>query len=332
MFVTRVIPRAGIDLLREHADVAVNESDVPLEPDELRRKAAEVDALVTLLTDTVDRSVLEVSNTLKAVTNVAVGFDNIDVPAATEAGVAVTNTPGVLTDTTADFAWTLLMAIARRVVEADVYMRGGRYKGWGIQLLLGQDIHHATLGVVGMGRIGQGMARRASGFDMQVLYSDEVRIPPERERELNVTYVDIDTLLAESDFVSLHTPLTPQTRHFINSRRIGMMKPTACLINTSRGPVVNEADLARALREGRLAGAALDVFENEPEVHPDLLPLSNVILAPHIASASVATRTRMATMAAENCLAILGGHQPPNPVNPDVLQSSSFKDRLQRWA
>ncbi|HEV3312591.1 MAG TPA: D-glycerate dehydrogenase [Chloroflexota bacterium] len=329
---TRVIPQPGIDLLGEHVDVAVNESDVPLEPDELRQKAAEVDALVTLLTDTVDRSVLQASNTLKAVTNVAVGFDNIDVPAATEAGVAVTNTPGVLTDTTADFAWTLLMAIARRVVEADAYMRGGRYKGWGIQLLLGQDIHHATLGVVGMGRIGQGMARRASGFDMRVLYSDEVRLSPERELELNVTYVDVDTLLAESDFISLHTPLTPETRHFINSQRIALMKPTACLINTSRGPVVNEADLARALRENRLAGAALDVFENEPEVHPDLLSLANVILAPHIASASVATRTRMATMAAENCLAILSGHQPPNPVNPVVLQSSSFKDRMQRWA
>jgi glyoxylate reductase len=332
VFVTRVIPQPGIDLLGEHVDVAVNESDVPLEPDELRQKAAEVDALVTLLTDTVDRSVLQASNTLKAVTNVAVGFDNIDVPAATEAGVAVTNTPGVLTDTTADFAWTLLMAIARRVVEADAYMRGGRYKGWGIQLLLGQDIHHATLGVVGMGRIGQGMARRASGFDMRVLYSDEVRLSPERELELNVTYVDVDTLLAESDFISLHTPLTPETRHFINSQRIALMKPTACLINTSRGPVVNEADLARALRENRLAGAALDVFENEPEVHPDLLSLANVILAPHIASASVATRTRMATMAAENCLAILSGHQPPNPVNPVVLQSSSFKDRMQRWA
>ncbi len=332
VFVTRVIPHAGIDLLRTRLVVDLNESDVPLTAEELSDRAGRYDALVTLLTDRIDRTVLEAGAGLKGVCNVAVGYDNIDVPAATELSIAVTNTPGVLTDTTADFAWALLMAIARRVVEADAYMRGGKYQGWGIQLLLGADVHHATLGIVGMGRIGQGMARRAQGFDMRVLYFDEIRQTVERERELNVTFADLDTLFAESDFVSLHTPLTPQTRHLVDWDRIQTMKPTACLINTSRGPVVNEADLARALMEGRLAGAALDVFENEPRAHDELLPLSNVIITPHIASASIATRTRMATMAAENCIALLSGETPPHMVNPEVMESERFKARLEKPA
>lgn len=332
VFVTRVIPQAGIDLLREHVDVEVNEADIPLGPAELRDRARRSDALVTLLTDRVDGSVTDGSDVLKAVVNVAVGFDNIDVVSATERGIAVTNTPGVLTGTTADFAWTLLMAIARRLVEADAYARTGKYQNWGIQLLLGNDVHGSTLGIVGMGRIGQAMARRAVGFDMKVLYFDEVRLPPEHERELNVGYADLDTLFSQSDFVSLHTPLTPETRHLVSLERLRHMKRTAYLINTSRGPVVNEADLATALREGIIAGAALDVFEHEPVIHPDLLPLRNVILAPHISSASVATRTRMATMAAENCVALLAGRRPPNLVNPDILDSPAFKSRMERWA
>lgn len=319
-------------MLREQCLVTLNESDVPLSQDQLRQRASESDALLTLLTDKIDGYVMEAGDTLKGVFNVAVGFDNIDVTAATELGVAVTNTPGVLTDTTADFAWALLMAIARRVVEADRYMREGRYTGWGIQLFLGADVHGATLGIVGMGRIGQGMARRALGFDMRILYYDEVRQPEEREKALNATYVDLDTLFAQSDFVTLHTPLTPETQHLIRWERIRQMKPTACLVNTSRGAVVNEEDLARALREGKLAGAALDVFEDEPRAHPDLLPLPNVILTPHIASASVATRTRMATMAAENCLALFGGGKPPNIVNPEVLSTADFESRFRRWS
>lgn len=329
---TRVIPQPGVDLLRQDAAVEVNESDVPLTQEQLRERASKVDGLVTLLTDSIDRSVMEAGTDLKVIANVAVGFDNIDIPAATDLGLAVTNTPGVLTDTTADFAWALLMAVARRVVEGDDYLRSGRYKGWGIQLLLGSDVHHATLGVVGMGRIGQGMARRASGFDMPVLYYDEIRLSEEQERALNCQFVDLDTLFSQSDFVTIHTPLTPETHHLVRWERILEMKPTACLVNTSRGQVVNEEDLARALREGKLAGAGLDVFENEPEVHPDLLPLSNVILTPHIASASVATRTRMATMAAENCVTVLSRRTPSNPVNPEVFETPAFKRRMAQWA
>jgi lactate dehydrogenase-like 2-hydroxyacid dehydrogenase len=327
-----VIPQAGIDLLRQHAQVEVNESDTPLTPEELHGRARGVHAIVTLLTDRIDRAVMTDALALKAVCNVAVGYDNIDIPAATELGIVVTNTPGILTDTTADFAWALLMAIARRIVEADAFMRGGKYTGWGIQMFLGSDIHHATLGLVGMGRIGQGMAQRAMGFDMRVLYYDEVRLPIGRERELGATFVDMDALFAESDFVSIHTPLTPGTRHLVNWERLTKMKPTACIVNTSRGPVVNEGDLARALREGKIAGAALDVFENEPRVNSELLPLPNVIMTPHIASASVATRTRMATMAAENCIAVLAGDEPPNLVNPEVRRAPRFKERMTTWA
>ncbi len=307
----------------------MNDGDEPLSAERLQEEARRSDAVLTLLTDGVDADLLRSGDRLKCICNVAVGFDNIDVPAATAAGIAVTNTPGVLTDTTADFAFALLMAIARRVVEGDRYARAGRYTGWGIQLLLGADITGATLGIVGMGRIGQGMAKRAAGFDMTILYSDEVRQPPERERELNARYVDLDELFAVSDFVSLHTPLTPETRHLVSWERLNTMKPTACIINTSRGPVINEPELARALREGRIAGAALDVFENEPAIYSDLLDLENVILTPHIASASVATRTRMATMAAENCLALLAGERPPNILNPEVLESPQFRRRFE---
>jgi glyoxylate reductase len=331
VFVTRRIPPAGIDLLAERVSVTVNELDLPLGHSDLQDRAAANDGMLTLLTDPIDRGVLERGSTLKVVANVAVGYDNIDVAAATDLGIAVTNTPGVLTDTTADFAWALLMASARRVVEGDAYMRSGKYTGWGIQLLLGQDIHHATLGIVGMGRIGQGVARRASGFDMKVVYYDEYRLASEREAELAVEYVPLDHLFSVSDFVTIHTPLTPDTRHLVNFDRLTTMKSTAILVNTSRGPVVNEADLARALREGVIAGAALDVFENEPEANPDLLGLPNIILAPHIASASVATRTRMATMAAENCLALLSGATPPNLVNPEVMNSNAFTHRMQLW-
>jgi glyoxylate reductase len=328
IYVTRVIPRAGIEILQQSAAVEVNESDIPLTPEQLKQRAGTVHALVTLLTDEITREVLAAGTKLVVVANVAVGYNNIDVEAATELGIAITNTPGVLTDTTADFTWALLMAVARRVVEGDRYVRAGQFHGWGIELLLGADIHGATLGIVGMGRIGQAVARRAQGFDMTVLYYDEQRLSPEQEEELHARYVDLDTLLAESDFISLHTPLTPQTAHLISHDQLRRMKPTAYLINTSRGPVVDEAALAQALRQGAIAGAALDVFEQEPSVHPDLLELPNVVLTPHIASASTATRTRMATMAAENCLAALHGQYPPNIVNPGVLETDAHKQRL----
>jgi glyoxylate reductase len=320
VYVTRVIPQAGIDLLRQHLDVEVNESDVPLSHEELCRRASVHKALVTLLTDRVDPEVLAAGKGgMKIVANVAVGFDNIDVPAATDAGIMVTNTPGVLTETTADFAWTLLMASARRLVEADKFLRAGKFHGWGIMMLLGEDVYGKTLGIVGFGRIGHAMARRAAGFGMRILYFDPWVEDEEMGRTLGAHKVDLDTLLRESDFVSIHTPLTPETHHLIGAEELRRMKSTAVVVNTSRGPVVDEAALADALRSGEIHAAGIDVYEREPEVHPGLLHLDNVVLAPHIASASNDTRSRMATMAAENVIAALDGKRPPQILNPEVL-------------
>jgi glyoxylate reductase len=319
VFVTRVIPQPGIDMLREHFQVDVNDGDTPLSPENLRDRASSYEALVTLLTDPIDRAVLEAGKgTLKIVANVAVGYDNVDVPAATANGIMVTNTPGVLTETTADLAWTLLMTAARRVPEAERFLRAGKFHGWGIMMLLGQDIHGATLGVAGFGRIGQAMARRAQGFGMRILYYDPVIDAAAEAKRLGAEKVDLNTLLRDSDFVSLHTPLTPETRHLIGAQQLAMMKSSAVLVNTARGPVVDEAALADALRSGAIAGAGLDVFEHEPDVHPGLLELENVVITPHIASASVATRTRMATMAAENVIAALKGDRPRTLVNEEA--------------
>jgi glyoxylate reductase len=273
---------------------------------------------VSQLTDRIDAAFLESLEGVKVVSNVAVGFDNIDLAAATRRGILVTNTPGVLTETTADLAFTLLMAAARRIVEAHQFVHSGRWKRWTIDLLAGQDIHHQTLGIFGMGRIGQAVARRAAGFSMRVLYHDSVRAAEALERELRLEFVSAERLLREADFVSLHVPLTAATRGLIGKRELEMMKPTAILINTARGPVVEEAALAEALRARRIAGAGLDVFEREPEVCPLLLELDNVVLAPHIASASVATRQRMSIMAAENVIAALAGQRPPNLVNTEL--------------
>jgi glyoxylate reductase len=256
---------------------------------------------------------------LEIVANVAVGYDNIDVPAATRHGVMATHTPGVLTDTTADFAFALMMAAARRMAEADRFLRGGRFDGWAIDMLLGQDVWGATLGLVGVGRIGGAVARRARAFDMRVLYTDAVALPADVERELGATRVELDELLAEADFVSLHVPLTPDTHHLIGAPQLQRMKPTAVLVNTSRGPVVDEAALAAALRDGAIFAAGLDVYEREPEVHPDLLGLDNAVLAPHIASGSVRTRAEMSALAVRNLLAGLRGDRPPNLLNPEVL-------------
>src|SRR5579872_759940 len=321
VYVTRVIPQPGIDLLRDNASVEVNESDQPLTADQLREKASLQDALVTLLTDRIDRAVLEAGRgTLKIVANVAVGYDNIDVPAATECGVMVTNTPGVLTETTADFAWALLMATARRIPEGDRFLRAGRYHGWGIMMLLGQDVYERTLGIVGFGRIGQAVAWRAAGFRMHILYYDPVIQADDFAASVGARRVDLDTLLRESDFVSVHTPLTEETHHLIGAEQLSAMKRDAVLVNTSRGPVVDEAALAAALKSGTIAAAGLDVYENEPAVDPGLLECENAILTPHIASASVATRTRMATMAAENVIAALDGARPPTLLNPETYR------------
>ncbi|HXM55120.1 MAG TPA: D-glycerate dehydrogenase [Candidatus Dormibacteraeota bacterium] len=275
-------------------------------------------AILSQIMDPIRETVLSTPG-LAIVANVAVGFDNIDVAAASRHGVMVTHTPGVLTDTTADCAFALMMAAARRVAEGDRFIRDGRFHGWAIDMLLGQDVWGATLGLVGVGRIGGAVARRARAFDMRILYTDAVALPADVERELGATRVELDALLAEADFVSLHVPLTPDTHHLIGAPQLARMKRTAVLVNTSRGPVVDEAALAAALQDGQIFAAGIDVFEREPEVHPDLLGLVNVVLTPHIASGSVRTRSEMCVLAVRNLLAGLAGERPPNLLNPDVL-------------
>ena len=317
-FVTRVIPEAGIERLASVYDVEVNRADRSLSAREIAEHAKGCQALVTLLTDRVDGTLLDSCPDVRIVANVAVGYDNVDVPAATQRGVWIANTPGVLTETTADLAWALLMATARRLGEAERFVRAGRYHGWGILMLLGGDVHGKTLGIAGFGRIGQAVAKRARGFDMRVLYTDAQRAPEVVERECGVSFVDKAALLAQSDFLSLHVPLTPQTHHWLGEAELKAMKSSAYVVNTSRGPVIDEAALATALRSGWIAGAGLDVFEREPEVYPDLLACENAVLLPHIGSASVETRDRMATIAADNCIAYARGERPPTAVNEPV--------------
>jgi glyoxylate reductase len=286
---------------------------------ELLKRVADKDGLVCLLTEKVDDELLRTGAKVRIAATVSVGYDNIDVDACTKRKVVATNTPGVLDDTTADFAWTLLMAIARRLLEGDAWMRSGTWAGWDLDQLLGADVWGKTLGILGFGRIGRGVARRALGFNMRVLYSDAVRAPVNVEEQLHAEYADRDRLFRESDFISIHVPLMPETRHLICKENLDKMKPTAYLINTSRGPVVSEADLAAALEAKKIAGAALDVYENEPKCNPALLGRKDVILTPHIASASVETRTKMAVMAANNLAAFFDGRRPPNAINADAL-------------
>ncbi len=287
---------------------------------ELLQRVAGKDALVCLLTEKIDAELLAVAPKLRIVSTVSVGYDHIDVPACTAHNVMVTNTPGVLDETTADLAWALLMAIARRVVEGDAWMRTGAWPGWELDQLLGGDVYGKTLGVIGFGRIGRGVARRALGFQMKVLYHNRTRVPVEIERELHAEFSDLDRLLRESDFVTLHVPLSAETRHLISTAAFEKMKRTAYLINTARGPVVDEAALAHALEQKTIAGAALDVYENEPKVYPALLTRRDVILAPHIGSASIETRTKMAVMAATNAAEFFAGRRPPNSLNADALR------------
>lgn len=307
----------GPAVLEEAADVVNYPSNHPLTEDAIRQAAEGCAGIVSQLMDPIGEIVLSTPG-LKGVSNVAVGYDNIDVAAASRHGVMVTNTPGILDETTADFAFSLMMAAARRVVQADNFIRGGNFKGWAIDMMLGVDIHHATLGLVGIGRIGRAVARRARGFNMRVLYSDPNPLLPDVEREMGVQHVELTTLLSESDFVSLHVPLSDKTHHLIGPNELALMKPTAVLINTSRGPVVDEAALAEALKQHRIFGAGLDVFEREPSVHPGLVAAHNVVLTPHIASASTRTRSEMCSVAARNMVTAIRGGRPANLVNPDV--------------
>ena len=319
ILISRLLPEAAIELARSGADVDAYAVDAAMPRMELLARLRGKQGLICMISEAIDQALLDNSPDLRVVSNVAVGYNNVDVAACTRRGVVVTNTPDVLTDTTADFAWALLMAIARRVVEADRYLREGRFQQWEYMTLLGGDVHGKTLGVVGFGRIGRAMARRGLGFGMRVLYQDAVAADAATERDLHASRVDLATLLRESDFVTLHTPLIPETRHLINAQSLRVMKKTAYLINAARGPVVEEAALVQALRENWIAGAGIDVFEEEPKVHPGLIGLTNAVLAPHIASASSETRLKMATLAVENCLAVLSGKTPPTPVNPEVL-------------
>jgi glyoxylate reductase len=314
VLVANVLPPEALALIPRDVTIDYHESLEALSRPDLMARLKGKDGLICHILSAIDDEVLTSAPTLKVVANVAVGYNNIDVAAARRRGVVVTNTPDVLTETTADFAWALLMTSARRVLEADRFVREGQWHRWRWDLLWGADVFGKTLGVVGFGRIGRAVARRAIGFNMRVLYQDAVRADVAAERELRATQVDLEQLLRESDFVSLHTPLLPETRHLMNARTLRLMKKSAILINASRGPVVDEAALVQALQERWIAGAGLDVFEEEPKIHPGLIPLPHVVLAPHIGSASSDTRVAMASLAVRNCLAVLDGKPALTPV------------------
>jgi glyoxylate reductase len=320
ILVTRTLPAPAEKILNDNFDADYSRDPKGIARQELLRRVAGKDGLVCQLNETVNEELLAAAGPqLKIVATVSVGYNNIDVPACTRRKIVATNTPGVLDDTTADFAFALMLAVARRVVEGDKFVRSGQWTGWDVGHYLGSDVWGKTLGILGFGRIGKELARRAGGFKMRVIYHNRNRADAASEQEVNATFVDMDTLLRESDFISIHTPLTPDTRHLLGTEAFTKMKRSAFLINTSRGPVVDEAALNDALENKLIAGAGLDVYEHEPEVHPGLIPRQNVVLAPHLGSASVETRTKMAVVAATNVAAFFSGRQPPNPLNPEVF-------------
>jgi len=306
--------------VQQHFEVDFNPSETPLPPLQLRERLKDKEGAMILLTDRINEEILSSCPRLRILSNVAVGYDNIDLEACRRRKIMVTNTPGVLDDTTADFTWALLLATARRVVEADRFLRTEKWSGWKLMEFLGLDVHHKTLGICGLGRIGQRVAKRAKGFEMRILYTDLRRASADLEEQLGAHFVEKRELLQASDFITLHLPLSSQTVHYISAEELRLMKGTAILINASRGPIVDEKALVWALKEGRIAGAGLDVYEREPEVESELLGMKNVVLAPHIASASRETRFKMAMMAAENLVAGLTGKRPPNLVNEEVFK------------
>ena len=320
VYVTRVIPQKGLDILNENiANVRVNTEDHLLSREEVLENVKGLDGLLPLLTEKIDGEVMDTAGEqLKIIANHAVGYDNIDVPAATERGIMVTNTPGVLTDATSDHAWALLFSTARRIVESDKFTRAGKYKGWGPMMYLGGDITGRTLGIVGAGRIGAAVAEKAVGFKMRILYCDEFR-NENLEQKCGAKKVAFEELLKESDFISVHVPLLESTHHLFNDSAFKMMKNSAYFVNTSRGQVVDESALVRALKSGEIAGAGIDVYEEEPKIHPELIHLDSAVLTPHTASATIETRTKMATMAAQNLVDGLLGKRPQNLLNPEVF-------------
>jgi glyoxylate reductase len=318
---TRPLFEEARHILEEKCQVEYWREPERIPREELLARAQDKQGLVCLLTERIDEAFLRAAPELRIAANVAVGFDNIDVPACTKRGVAATNTPGVLDETTADFAWTLMMAVARRLGEGEALARSGEWAGWDLDQLVGADVWGKTLGLVGFGRIGRAMARRASGFKMKVLYSDVARVSEEVEKELNAGYRDLDALLAQSDFVSVHVPLLAETQGLFTSAKFARMKPTAFFINTARGSVVDEAALVHALETKEIAGAGLDVYEKEPSIHAGL-KRSNVVIAPHLASASLETRTKMACIAATNVRDFFDGKRPANILNPEVWKTA----------
>ena len=318
VYITRLIPSKGIELLRKSCDVEINPYDRALEREELLEQIKERDGVIGLLTDKIDAEFFDTATTIRCYANYAVGFDNIDVSEATRRGIPVSNTPDVLTHATADMAWALLFAIARRIPETQRIMRSGTWPGWGPLQYIGSDVTGKTLGIAGAGRIGTAMALKSKGFQMPVLYTDAVSNPT-LENELGARRVELPVLLQQSDFISIHVPLLPQTRHMFNAEAFRQMKPTACLINTSRGPVIKEADLVEALKDKVIAGAAIDVYEFEPKMAEGLDKLDNVVTTPHIASATPAAREGMAVLAAQNLLAMLKGKPGPSCLNPEVF-------------
>lgn len=320
VYITRKIPEPAIELLRQYFDIEINPNDCVLPREELLSKVKGRDAVLCLLTDSIDAEVFDAAGEqCRIFANYAVGYNNIDINEATKRGIIVTNTPGVLDNATADHAWALLFAVSRRIVEADKHTREGKFKGWGPMFFLGRDITGKKLGIVGAGRIGSNFAKKAKGFDMEILYTS-TKPNSDMDKNLGARYVDKETLLREADFVSLHLPLLPSTKHYIGENEFKMMKKTAVLINTSRGAIVDEKALVKALKNGEIWGAGLDVFENEPLIEPELLELDNIVVAPHIASATIETRTNMGLIAAQNIVNVLNGEKPLTCVNPQVLK------------
>lgn len=321
ILVTREVFDETLAFLAQHCEVDSNQQDVAYDPEALAARLADKNAVMCALTDRIDASLLERCAQLKVVANIAVGYNNIDLAACTARGVMVTNTPGVLDDSTADLAWALMLAAARRLTEVERYVRQGQWKGWRLKQWLGVDVHHATLGIVGMGRIGQVIAKRAMGFDMKVLYCNRKRVAPDIERRLNATHVSRDELLKQSDFVILQVPYSPETHHLIGAAELKLMKPSAILVNSTRGGVVDDAALVTALKARTIRAAGLDVFENEPNLHPGFVELDNVVVVPHVGSSTENTRRAMAMTAATNAVAALTGQVPPNLLNPEAKKN-----------
>jgi len=319
VLLTRMLPTKGMGLLERHFDLDVNRQDRVMSREALKEKIRDKDGLVCLLTDTIDAAIVARALRLKVIANYAVGYNNIDIHEASKRKIPVTNTPDVLTETTADLTFGLLISIARRIAEADRFMHAGKFEGWAPELLLGADVYGKVLGIIGMGRIGRAVARRACGFEMAIIYNDAQRLSVALEKEYGVEYRRLSELLEESDFVTIHAPLNDHTHHLISDDQFRLMKNTAYLVNAARGPVVDEKALVKALRDKEIAGCGLDVYEHEPNVTADLLQMPNALLVPHIGSASIETRTKMSLMVAENIIAVLIRHtRPPNIVNPDI--------------